>query len=88
MNTTNPMMSGGMMYGSNFVDILFRHLMEHGWAGVSIMTLVQFYMYLSLDKIKTLFSNLNDKVAQKTTSYMEEKGYKYWDNAKTRRVIF
>lgn len=84
MNTTNPMMSGGMMYGTNFVDILFRHLMDHGWAGLSVMTLVQFYMYLSLDKIKTLFSNLNDKVAQKTTSYMEEKGYKYWDDAKNK----
>lgn len=84
MNTTNPMMSGGMMYGTNFVDILFRHLMDHGWAGLSLMTLVQFYMYLSLDKIKTLFSNLNDKVAQKTTSYMEEKGYKYWDDAKNK----
>ena len=30
---TNPFMGHGMMFGGNFVDTLFRHLMEQGWEG-------------------------------------------------------
>lgn len=65
-NTTgygHPYM-GNMMYGGNYIDIMFRHLMEHGWEGITIMTFINFYMYLSLDKIKDLFKYANDKIAE------------------------
>ena len=55
---------GGMMYGGNFVDVLFRHLMENGWGGLTLMAIINFYMYLSLDRIKDLFKFSNDKLAE------------------------
>lgn len=86
-NTTNPFAGGSMMYGTNFIDIMFRHVMDNGWAGVSLMTLLQFYLYLSLDRIKDMFRATNDKIAEKVTYYMEQKGYKYLNKAKEKATI-
>ncbi|CAH6420886.1 Bifunctional AAA family ATPase chaperone/translocase BCS1 [uncultured virus] len=63
-NVTNPFMAGGMVYGGNFIDVLFRHLLENGWQGLSIMTIINFYLYLSLDKIKEFFKIANEKLAE------------------------
>lgn len=63
MTGANPFINN-MMYGGNFVDILFRHLMEHGWKGVTFMAFVNFYMYLSLDRIKDFFKVANDKIGE------------------------
>jgi hypothetical protein len=67
----NPYMGGGMMYGGNFVDVLFRHLMEHGWEGFTLMAVLNFYMYLSLDRIKDLFKYANDKIAEHGKQHVE-----------------
>ena len=44
--------------GINFVDLLFSQLLDKGFKGVTLMTFLNFYMYLSLDKIKELLRRL------------------------------
>ena len=56
------MMGPGSMYYGNFVDILFRYLMEKGVEGLTFMAILNFYIYLSLDRIKDLFKYINDKI--------------------------
>ena len=69
----NPfVVNNGMMYGGNFVDVLFRHLMEHGWKGLSFIAFINFYMYLSLDRIKDFFKYANDKIAEYVKSVIEK----------------
>lgn len=74
-NTTqiNPFAFGGYngMYGGNFVDLIFRHLMEHGWEGFTFMTILNFYLYLSLDRIKEVFKYINDVSAQHLKNNIE-----------------
>ena len=67
-------MGPGMMYGGNFVDILFRTLMEKGWEGFTFVALFNFYMYLSLDKIKELFKCANDKLSEMGKQKIETYG--------------
>ena len=40
------------LQNGNFIDNLFQYIMTHGWKKVNWVTIVNFYMYLSLDKIK------------------------------------
>ena len=70
LNATNPFVNN-MMYGGNFVDVLFRHLMENGWEGITFMAILNFYMYLSLDKIKDLFKFANDKLGEYGKNILE-----------------
>ncbi len=70
-NTFNPMMGPGMMMGGNFIDIMFKHLMEKGLEGLSWMVILNFYMYMSLDRIKDLFRYFNDKIGEKAKTYTE-----------------
>lgn len=75
MNMYNNTLGGGMMmggiYGGNFVDILFRELMLKGWQGITFMAIFNFYMYLSLDKIKDMLKHMNEWLANKIKMYME-----------------
>lgn len=48
MNSTIPYVQG------NFVDVIFRQVMDNGVRSLSIMLLVQLCVYLSLEKIKDL----------------------------------
>ncbi len=80
--STMPMMP---MYGGNFVDSLFRNILQNGWQGfgplmVSILTC---YLYLSLDYIKDLFKYINDILGVKFKKYSEivsNKGSTYLKN--------
>ena len=54
-NHTNPFMQSGIMYNGNFVDMMLKYIMEHGWSGLTLITFFNFYVYLSLDKFKELF---------------------------------
>ena len=93
LNNTNPFMNNmmgmngmngmnGMMYGGNFIDKLFTHLIEQGWQGLTLMTIINFYLYLSLERIKDLFKYINDKLAEKCKEYMESYGNKLTENIK------
>ena len=82
----NGMMGNGMMYGGNFVDVLFRHLMENGWEGLTIMALINFYMYLSLDRIKDLFKYSNDKLAEHGKKNLEL--FKNFTFEKSKHIFF
>ncbi|XWV25485.1 bifunctional AAA family ATPase chaperone/translocase BCS1 [Tupanvirus deep ocean] len=89
-NTTgfaNPFMGPGMVYGGNFVDVLFRHLMEQGWDGLTFMAILNFYMYLSLDRIKDLFKYLNDKVAVYGKNNLEHYGHYTLEKSKTYSLL-
>ncbi|XWV26817.1 hypothetical protein QJ857_gp0234 [Tupanvirus soda lake] len=89
-NTTgfaNPFMGTGMMYGGNFVDVLFRHLMEQGWDGLTFMAILNFYMYLSLDRIKDLFKYLNDKIAVYSKNNLEHYGNFTLEKSKTYSLL-
>lgn len=72
-NTTGSHQSynQGIMVGGNFIDILLRHIMEGGWESVSLMALMNFYIYLSMDKIKDLFKYINDKLGENLQYYTE-----------------
>ena len=74
----NPMGMHGMgmhgmggMYGGNFIDVLFRHMMEKGWEGITCAAIFNLYMYLSLDKMKGLFLYINNYLAQNGSTYFE-----------------
>jgi len=60
-NHTIPMNQG--MYGNNFIDILFKHVMDKGITELSFLFFIQLYFYLSLDKIKDLFQYINNKIS-------------------------
>jgi hypothetical protein len=78
----NPFMGAGMMYGGNFVDVLLRHIMENGWQGISFIAFINFYIYLSLDKIKDLFKHSNDLIGVYGKKYGEKIGSKFLDFVK------
>lgn len=59
--------------GGNFVDVLFKHLLENGWTGFSFYFIFQFYLYMSLKRINEFCSYVNDKIAY----YGKEVGEKY-----------
>src|SRR5271170_1610947 len=61
----------GGMYGGNFVDILFKHILEHGWAGFTWIAILNFYMYMSLDKIKDMLKLGNEKLVEFLTKFIE-----------------
>ncbi len=71
------------VFGMNFLDILFQEIMLKGFAGISLIAFLQFYLYLSLDKIKELFKNTNDLIAAKAKQYMESYGNKIVEYVKT-----
>ena len=64
-------MQNGVMYNGNFVDMMLKYIMEHGWEGISLIALFNFYIYLSIDKFKDLFKWLNDKIAEHGKIYLE-----------------
>lgn len=64
MNSTFPGGFPNGLYGMNFIDILFKHVMESGIEGLSLLFILQLYFYLSLDRIKDLFKYFNDKLAE------------------------
>ena len=72
-NNTYGSMSGYIPYGGNFVDILFKHLLERGLTGMTVMTIFNLYLYLSLDKIKELMKWLNENIQD----YFKTKVYTY-----------
>ena len=57
LNTTLLLTNPALAYGNNinFVELLFRQVLEHGWEGISVLFIIQLYFYLSLDKIKDMF---------------------------------
>lgn len=65
---------GYMPYGGNFIDILFKHLLEKGLAGITVMTVLNLYLYLSLDKIKEFMKWINEKLQE----YSKNQIQKYW----------
>src|SRR5579872_1138277 len=66
----NPYMMMPGMYGVNFIEHLFKHILEHGFEGAWVL-IMAYYMYVSQDAIKNLFKYLNDKVAESTKMYVE-----------------
>jgi len=72
-NGNNTTLLNGLSpgYGTNFIDILFKHMMESGLQGLSLMALLQLYAYLSLDRIKDLFKYFNDKLAEHGKAKLE-----------------
>ena len=66
--------NGYVPYGGNFVDILFKHLLDKGLAGLTVMTILNLYLYLSLDKIKEFLKYINEKIHD----YFKNQGQKYW----------
>lgn len=83
-STQNPfMMNSGSMYYGNFVDILFRYLMGKGMEGLTFMASLNFYIYLSLDRIKDLFKYINDKIGNYMNQFLEYIGTKINDKIQT-----
>lgn len=60
-----------MYMGRNFVDILFQYVMENGMAKFSFVALLQLYLYLSLDRIQSIFKSLNDYIGELCKKYFE-----------------
>jgi SpoVK/Ycf46/Vps4 family AAA+-type ATPase len=77
-NMTFPLggMSHGMPmgYGGNFIDVLMRDITEKGWDGISFAPILTFYLYLSLGKIREMFTYLNEKIAEKVRHWIENYG--------------
>ena len=84
MNSSN-IGGNGMMYGGNFIDIMFKNIMEGGISQISFVMFFNFYLYLSLDKIKDLLKSFNDKLSEKVKMCMESYGYTYFEYIK---IIF
>jgi len=89
MNMTGGSYMNPMYYGGNFVDILFRQIMVDGIKGITLATILPFYMYLSLDYIKSGFKYLNDLAVSKLKSFAHNYGQhflmwlcKIWPNLK------
>jgi hypothetical protein len=63
----------GMMFpiGSNFVEIAFKRVLEHGWEGVSLLMFLQFWLYQSMDHIKDLIKKGNDYISTLIRSFIE-----------------
>ena len=61
-------------YGGNFLDVLFKHLLEKGLSGLTFMTIFNLYLYLSLDKIKEFMKWLNEHIQE----YFKKQIYEYY----------
>lgn len=67
VNISNPFQQFGTFQGmnnNNFIEILFKHILDKGVGGLSLLFILQLYLYLSLDKIQDLSKYLNDKIAE------------------------
>ena len=63
------------MYGVNFVEHLFKHLLEHGLEGAGLI-FFSYYMYTSQDMFKEFFKYINEKISSTVKHYFELYGKK------------
>jgi hypothetical protein len=56
----------------NFIEILFRYVMDNGYDKLSIVFILHLYLYMSLDHIKRGFQYFNDKIALHGKAKLEQ----------------
>ena len=78
--------------GSNFIDVLFKHILENGIRNVSFTVISNAYLYLSLDKIKESLKFINDYIFKwiyDKAQLLQQNGLRFIiDNIKKNKQLF
>jgi hypothetical protein len=69
--TSIPLGGPNGLNTNNFIEILFKHVLDKGLEGLSFLFILQLYMYLSLEKIQDFFKYINDKIAEHGKNKLE-----------------